>query len=373
MPSKEVPWFRHDFNARRDPKLVALRLEQGIGGLGRYWILVEILREQPDYRLKLTKWAPKQLAEEWDCKTSEAQAFLESMVKEIELFKIKDGWLFSESLIRRMQALEERNAARAEAGKVAAASKWSGYSNQESRSDRLAKARSKGRHTKKEWEEMVAFFGLCVRCENPTAENKYCKDHIIPVYQGGDDSIRNLEPMCITCNASKGPDTTDWRIRFCQKRGIEMPTKWLPNACERLPMEGKGIEGKGREGKDAPPAPVYNPVDKMLKINPAFQISHKQLSVLMEACERHGSERMLAAYAGYQRAHPGKALRFFLEDFGEYLPAAMAPAREEGPRCPACRGPLEKDEELYGCAKCRTWYKPNGDGTLQIVKSEKEL
>jgi hypothetical protein len=280
MIAKEVPWFRHDFNARRDPKLIALRLEQGIGGLGRYWILVEILREQPDYRLKLTKWTPKQLAGEWDCNTSEAQAFLESMVKEIELFKIKDGRLYSESLIRRMQALEERNAARAEAARTAANARW-----MRTHCDRIATA----------------------ECDHAT-------------------------------------------------RG-----------------EGKGIEGKGKEGKDAPPAPVYNPVDKMRKINPALQVNRKLVPVLLDACERHGSERMLAAYAGYQRAHPGKALRFFLEDYGEYLPAAPAPAREEEPRCPACRGPLEKDEELYGCAKCRTWYRPNGDGTLQIVKSEKEL
>jgi hypothetical protein len=274
MSVKEVPWFRHDFNARRDPKLVALRLEQGMAGLGRYWNLVELLREQPGYRLQMTRWTTKQLGEEWDCQPDEAQVFLDVMIKEIKLFQIRDGWLWSDSLSRRMAALEERTEARTQAGRAAANARW----------------------MRRQYERNA--FAEC--------------DH----------------------------------------------------------TEGRGVEGKGVEGKDAPPTPVYNPVDKMREINPALQVNRKLVPVLMEACSRHGTERMLAAYAGYQRAHPGKALRFFLEDYGEYLPAAPAPPRPEGPRCPdpECQALLQKDGDLYGCPACRTWYKPNGDGRLEVVK-----
>jgi uncharacterized protein YdaU (DUF1376 family) len=45
---KEVskPYFPHDFGARSDPKLLALRLKLGMEGVGIYWCLVEFLHEQ---------------------------------------------------------------------------------------------------------------------------------------------------------------------------------------------------------------------------------------------------------------------------------------------------------------------------------------
>lgn len=39
-------WFKHDDNARRDPKLTKLRRIKGMKGIGIYWCLIEILHEQ---------------------------------------------------------------------------------------------------------------------------------------------------------------------------------------------------------------------------------------------------------------------------------------------------------------------------------------
>lgn len=37
------PWFKHDFNASNDPKLIKINMKYGTEGLGIYWILVELI------------------------------------------------------------------------------------------------------------------------------------------------------------------------------------------------------------------------------------------------------------------------------------------------------------------------------------------
>lgn len=93
------------------------------------------------------------------------------------------------------------------------------------RSARMSAARAKGRHTRAEWIEMVSFFeACCVRCGSNRLRVE--RDHIIPVYQGGDDSILNLQPMCARCNAAKGPDRTDCRPAAALRLGKALPAKW---------------------------------------------------------------------------------------------------------------------------------------------------
>ena len=97
------------------------------------------------------------------------------------------------------------------------------------RGQRLSAAKKHGSHTSEEWEEMQTIYGRCLRCgerrENLAGGN-CVKDHIVPLYQGGDDSIRNIQPMCRNCNSSKGSDATDHRIGLSETR-----PEWLPNAC----------------------------------------------------------------------------------------------------------------------------------------------
>jgi 5-methylcytosine-specific restriction endonuclease McrA len=93
------------------------------------------------------------------------------------------------------------------------------------RTIRLIEARKKGTHTKKQWHEMKLYFGHCVRCGVCGVE--LVKDHIVPIYQGGSDSIKNLQPLCRKCNSSKGPEDIDFRVLFCDNRNIYMPKDWL--------------------------------------------------------------------------------------------------------------------------------------------------
>jgi len=75
---------------------------------------------------------------------------------------------------------------------------------------RLLIARKKGTHSKGQWLAMLSINGsLCPRCNN--VSHRLFKDHIIPIYQGGSDSIDNIQPLCPRCSSAKGPESIDHR------------------------------------------------------------------------------------------------------------------------------------------------------------------
>lgn len=103
-------------------------------------------------------------------------------------------------------------------------------SNAQKRRDRLKEARKKGTHTESEWLEMKHFFEYtCVRCDGQSGLINVERDHIIPVYQGGSDSISNIQPVCARCNASKGSEVVDHRIAAANRLSKSLPIKYTIN------------------------------------------------------------------------------------------------------------------------------------------------
>lgn len=47
----EAPYFSHDYNSRNDPKMMALRMKEGMEGVGIYWCVVELLYEEGGYAM----------------------------------------------------------------------------------------------------------------------------------------------------------------------------------------------------------------------------------------------------------------------------------------------------------------------------------
>ncbi len=48
---KETYYFSHDYNATQDPKMMALLSTCGLQGIGMYWIIIEILHQQPESKI----------------------------------------------------------------------------------------------------------------------------------------------------------------------------------------------------------------------------------------------------------------------------------------------------------------------------------
>jgi 5-methylcytosine-specific restriction endonuclease McrA len=88
------------------------------------------------------------------------------------------------------------------------------------RAARLSQARALGTHTDDEWQAILEEFDYrCVRC-GCTPHGRPCKDHILPIYIGGSDSAKNLQPLCRQCNTAKGPDSFNW-AEFRRAHGFD--------------------------------------------------------------------------------------------------------------------------------------------------------
>lgn len=100
--TKDSYWFRHDSNAKDDFKCMLLIEQLGCEGFGIFWILVETLREQKDYRY------PFSLIGGLARKYNTTQAKMETVVKEYQLFELdENSFFFSHSFDRRMENLDK--------------------------------------------------------------------------------------------------------------------------------------------------------------------------------------------------------------------------------------------------------------------------
>jgi hypothetical protein len=112
---KDAYYFSHDSNAKDDPKCVLLIEQLGLEGYGIFWVLIETLRDQPEYKYPLALIPA--LARRYNT-TAEK---MKTVVGSYGLFQIEnDEFFFSESLDRRM---EKRSAFR-ESQREKALKRW---------------------------------------------------------------------------------------------------------------------------------------------------------------------------------------------------------------------------------------------------------
>jgi len=109
-----MDWLRHDLDSRRDPKLVALKRKQGMAGLGRWWVLVELLAEQ-DGVLE-AELVTEVLADEWACTPAKAEQYLSEMVA-LHLVAKKDGQYHSPRLDAEIEYFEGTHEKKVDAGR----------------------------------------------------------------------------------------------------------------------------------------------------------------------------------------------------------------------------------------------------------------
>lgn len=77
---------------------------------------------------------------------------------------------------------------------------------------RALKAGADGSHTCAEFRALCGLSGwVCLCCETSHEESPLTVDHVVPLSEGGSDSISNLQPLCGYCNDSKGTKTIDYR------------------------------------------------------------------------------------------------------------------------------------------------------------------
>ncbi len=78
-------------------------------------MLVEILREQSNYKIKDGKYTCNTLAMQMQCTNEEIKNFINDCCEEFELLQKKDGFIYSESLLRRMEIVDSTSEKRRKA------------------------------------------------------------------------------------------------------------------------------------------------------------------------------------------------------------------------------------------------------------------
>jgi len=105
-------YFSHDYTARSDIKIKKLIATYGMLGYGIYWSLVEDLYHNNN---KLED-NPALLSYDYRC----AREVLESIINDFDLFIVKDGFISSQSIQKR---LDERND-KVQKAKLSASKRW---------------------------------------------------------------------------------------------------------------------------------------------------------------------------------------------------------------------------------------------------------
>ena len=119
---KDAYYFPHDSNARNDTKMLLLRAKYGAEGYGNYWMIIETLREQDGCHLFVNDLLWPSIALAIGCSNEYAKELV-IYCTELGLLEM-DDILYSPSLNRRMQKLNDLKEKRAKAGRKGAESKW---------------------------------------------------------------------------------------------------------------------------------------------------------------------------------------------------------------------------------------------------------
>lgn len=118
---KESFYFPHDYNAISDPKMTLLLLEGGLSAVAIYWIIIELLHQQPSWKISIQAF-------EWCIRFySHFEAENQQLLNKIQhalitsQLLLKEGdFIFSQRVLENKKNRENISKARSEAWKKSA-------------------------------------------------------------------------------------------------------------------------------------------------------------------------------------------------------------------------------------------------------------
>ena len=121
MKIKDAYYFSHDANARHDPKIIKMISSYGMEGYGWYWVIIEMLREQDNYKLSISDQSDIDvIVSQTNSDPKNIKKYIDDCVKIFKLFRKSKKYLWSKSLLNRMKKMDEKR----EKGRKAANKRW---------------------------------------------------------------------------------------------------------------------------------------------------------------------------------------------------------------------------------------------------------
>ena len=118
---KDAYYFSHDANARHDPNIIKMISIYGMEGYGWYWVIIEMLREQDNYKLSIRDQSDIDvIVSQTNSDPNTIQKYIDDCVKIFKLFKKSNKYLWSKSLLNRMKKMDEKR----EKGRKASNKRW---------------------------------------------------------------------------------------------------------------------------------------------------------------------------------------------------------------------------------------------------------
>lgn len=107
--AKETYYFSHDSNALTDTKILNMRADYGLEGYGLYWAIIEMMRNEEDYKLEVNKNTYRAIKTLTNT-TIDVEKFIKDCIEDYELFEQKEETFYSKSLLKRMEVKEKKSA-----------------------------------------------------------------------------------------------------------------------------------------------------------------------------------------------------------------------------------------------------------------------
>jgi 5-methylcytosine-specific restriction endonuclease McrA len=81
-----------------------------------------------------------------------------------------------------------------------------------SRTRYARKSGAEGKVTDEEWKALKEFYKFtCLRCKRKEPGIRLEPDHVVPLSKGGPNIIKNIQPLCRSCNSYKHDKYIDYR------------------------------------------------------------------------------------------------------------------------------------------------------------------
>ena len=115
---KETYYFQHDYNATQDPKLIALLARCGLDGIGMFWIMIEILHQQPNSKISRDSYNDYiDFYGRVDGDNEHLLNKIKQVLIDVGLFVEQDGFVYSNRVLENKRQRQEISEKRSFAGK----------------------------------------------------------------------------------------------------------------------------------------------------------------------------------------------------------------------------------------------------------------